>query len=201
MVWRFPGRVLPLLLGALLLGTGGCAPLPSAPGAVVAVPPRPLRQIVLLPTVFVATQPSAFCHPDLGDELRGALARGLRDKGYVATTPPDRTPASFARGPAPPPSGTRPALLTQTPAGSEAVFVLWVEDFLAPTLCERNEPQFLQVQALGALYLWPEGTELGRWRTRVETIGGGPGTSREAVWQVSNHLADALLRGIPPRSD
>ncbi|MDT8441186.1 MAG: hypothetical protein RQ723_05965 [Desulfuromonadales bacterium] len=153
------------------------------------------HSIALLPAQFVSNKPDGFCDDDIGDELRSALARALRSRGYEVLTVPDRSPGSFALDPPTPDPGTIPDLLQRAPSSVDAAIGLWVEDYLATTLCEHLEAKDLEMGVALVLYDVAQEKELGRWRAREWDS--GLGTSRDTIWAVTLRLTDRLLVGIP----
>jgi hypothetical protein len=183
-----------LVITSLLL-LSGCM-INSAP----AQPPPELvkhrfESVALLPVIFVNGQPDSFCHSDIGEDLRSALIRVLQRRGYVTLKVPDDAPQSFARGPEPPLPGNLPETSSLAPANVDAVMGIWVEDYLATTLCERFEPSQLDMTVLVTLYSSPEQEELGRWRAREDDM--GTNSSQQTVWRVTGRLADRLTQAIP----
>ncbi len=161
------------------------------------VPPvdATFQSIALLPVQFVSAQPDSFCHADIGDDLRSTLARRLRSRGYKVVVVPDRSPLSFSLDRAAPDPGISPEFLELAPADVQTAMALWVEDYMATTLCEAYGPKTLEMAVAAVLYQLPTGQELGRWRAKEWD--NGTGSSSETVWRVLERLADRLLIGIP----
>lgn len=197
--WRLAG----LLVASALLWCGcaatGSGYQSSYATAYPTTPPQQItaqfRSIALLPVQFVGNQPDGLCHPYIGDDLRSTLARDLRSRGYEVHTVPDRSPLSFALDPPAPEPMVVPGLLQLAPAGVDAAISLWVDEYVAITLCEPKNGKYLSMGVVMVLYELPEQRELGRWYAK-EWIS-GMGSSRDTVWAVTMRLSRSLLQGIP----
>ena len=106
-------------------------------------------------------------------------------------------PPTFAPAPPPPEPGERPFLLRHYAGSAETALLLWVEEYLAPGLCEGlGGGQTLKMGVMAVLYDLPAGTELDRWSAAAWVTGGDP--SQERVWRATERLAADLLDRLLP---
>lgn len=191
--------VRPLLILSLLAVAGllsSCAELPGPEQEQVPKIERTFDSIALLPAQFTENQPDSFCHDDIGDELRSTMARHLRNKGYKATALKDTSPQSFALSPPPPKPGSAPELVQVVPEGYDAALAIWVDHYMATSLCESyGGGGALEISITVALYQLPGGEELGRWHIDEWTNSGS--ASHDAVWWILESLTKKSLAAIP----
>ena len=188
-----------LLWPALLL-LSGCVATINTGGSASREPvpqiAKSFQSVAILPVQFVSSQPDAFCHGDIGNDLRRALALRLRSKGYSATVLPDDAPQSFLLAPASPDPGTAPELINMAPQGADAALGVWVNHYMATGLCEGfGGGNVIEMGVTVALYQLPDGKELGRWQ--AQEWENRSGTSYETVQRLLRTLSDRLLAAVP----
>ena len=190
-------RVLRLLIPGLLLA--GCATLQPPPAA----PPLPdpafvaldIRSVAVAPIAYATYQPTEMCSTFIDEELRSAVVRGLRSRGYDAFTVGSSVPRSFAAGSSPPlpgepsPDGPLPS------AGVQGVLRVWIEEYFENTLCGWEGPKYLTMGAVGVLYAGAPPREV--WRGRARAAEQGDYRSRDLIWLATSRVADRLLRSLP----
>lgn len=189
MIHRFV-HMLPALL--LLAACASSSPPPPPDPAFVALG---LHTVALDPVFFATYQPGEVCSAFIDEDLRSAVARELRRRGYEVVVVGDSVPRSFAGGmPAPPPGAPLPGEL-ELPAGTQGVLEVWIEEYFENTLCGWEGPKYLTMGAVGVLYAGSPPVEV--WRGRARSAEQGSYTPRELIWLTTSRLADRLLESLP----
>lgn len=185
---------LPWLLTAALLLTA-CAVPASSPPADPAFAALGLYSIAVGPVAYATRQPGETCSTFIDEDLRSALVRELRRRGYDAFAAGDSVPRSFAVGPPPPlPGDPPPAGLLPAP-GVQGVLRVWIEEYFENSLCGWEGPKYLTMGAVGVLYDGDPPREVWRHRARAAEQGGN--LSRDLVWLTTTRLTDQLLGPMP----
>jgi len=190
-------RVLRLLTLGLLLA--GCATLPPPP----APPPLPdpafvaldIRSVAVGPVTYATYQPTESCSTFIDEELRSAVVRGLRSRGYDAFTVGKSVPRSFAAGTPPPLPGDPPPAGPLPSPGVQGVLQVWIEEYFENTLCGWEGPKYLTMGTVGVLYAGSPPQEVWRGRARAAEQGGY--RARDLIWLTTSRVTDRLLRSLP----
>ena len=190
-------RSLSLLLTAAL-ALAACGPAaPPPPPADPAFAALGLHTVAVAPVAYATYQPGEMCSAFIDEDLRSALVRELRRRGYQAFAVGGSVPRSFAAGDAPPPPGAPlPAESLPSP-GTPVLLHVWIEEYFENTLCEWEGPKYLTMGAVGVLYAGSPPQEVWRGRVRVAEQGGYP--ARELMWLVTSRVSEGLLQTLPAR--
>jgi hypothetical protein len=181
-------RFLQLLTATLLLAACATSSPPPPPDpAFVALG---LRTVAIGPVAYTTYQPGEVCSAFIDEDLRSAVARELRRRGYEVVIVGDSVPRSFAGGtPSPLPGNT------ELPAGTQGMLEVWIEEYFENTLCGWEGPKYLTMGAGGVLYAGTPPVEV--WRSRARSAEQGSYTPRELIWLTTSRLADQLLGSMP----
>ncbi len=186
-------RFMQLLAATLLLAacaTSSPPPLPDP--AFVALG---LHTVALDPVIYATHQPGEVCSAFIDEDLRSAVARELRRRGYAVVVVGDSVPRSFAGGTPSPLPGTPLPGTSELPAATQGVLEVWVEEYFENTLCGWEGPKYLTMGAVGVLYAGSPPVEV--WRGRARSAEQGSYTPRELIWLTTSRLAEQLLGSLP----
>jgi len=188
---------LPLLLTLLSITLLAVACVKAPP------PPPPDRDFARLgltridvgPVAYATHQPGEMCSTFIDEDLRSALVREVRRRGYLATAIGKSVPRTFARGaPAPLPGDAAPAdLLPASPNGG--VLLVWIDEYWENTLCGWEGPKYLTMGAVGILYAGAPPREV--WRGQARTAEQGDYAARDLIWLTTSRLTDRALATLP----
>ena len=183
-----------MLTGVALLCAACARPLdPPAPSAAFAA--RGIGSVAVGPVVYATYQPNEQCSTFIDEDLRSALVRELRRRGYDAFAVGNSVPRSFAAGsPAPLPGDPPPVGPVPSP-GVEGLLSVWIEEYFENSLCGWEGPKYLTMGAVAVLYAGSPPVEVWRGRGRAAEQGGYP--ARELMWLVTSRLTDGLLQTLP----
>jgi len=183
-----------VLAGLLLLGAACARPI-SPPPADSAFAALGLRSIAVGPVVYATHQPGEMCSAFIDEDLRSALIRDLRRRGYDAHAVGNSVPRSFSAGtPAPLPGdplpdGPAPSL------GEQGVLRVWIEEYWENTLCGWEGPKYLTMGAVSVLYAGSPPREI--WRSRGQAAEQGYYPAQDLIWLTTTRLTDRLLESLP----
>ena len=192
-------RRLLVLVGGLLL-LAACAPskLAAPPAADPVFATLQLREIAVGPVGYATHQPGEMCSAFIDEDLRSALVRALRQRGYQAFASGESVPRSFSAGEPPPlPGDPLPDGLLPSP-GTPGVLRVWIEEYFENTLCGWEGPKYLTMGAVGVLYAGSPPREVWRGRARVAEQGGYQ--ARDLMWLVTSRVSEGLLASLPAAS-
>jgi hypothetical protein len=182
------------LLAALLLSACVAAsppPLPVDPGFAA----LGIHSIAVSPVAYATYQPDEMCSTFIDEELRSALVRELRRRGYDAFAVGNSVPRTFAAGSPPPlPNDPPPAGPAPSP-GVQGVLQVWIEEYWENTLCSWEGPKYLTMGAVGVLYAGTPPREV--WRHRGRDAEQGDYRSFDLIWLTTTRLAEQLLASLP----
>lgn len=182
-------------LAGLLLLAAACARLPAPPPADPAFAALAVRGIAVGPVDYATRQPDGFCSLFIDEELRSAVARELRRRGYAVQSVGASVPRSFAAGTPPPSPGDLPAAVAQTPADADALLLVWIDEYWDNTLCGWEGPKYLTMGAAGVLYAGSPPREVWRGLARIEAR--RDCCADELIWLTTSQLADRMLATLP----
>lgn len=194
-------RQLRKLLAGVLAGAvlGACAVVPPPQPADPAVAALELRGIAVAPVAYATYQPGEMCSAFIDEELRSALVRELRRRGYESFAVGGSVPRSFAPGERPPLPGDPWSGVPLLPPGAPAILRVWIEEYFENTLCGREGPKYLTMGVVGVLYAGSPPREVWRGRARVAEQGGHmPG---DLMWLVTSRVSERLLQPLPVAAD
>jgi len=186
---------LPLLLAAVLLLAGCVAASLSPPSPDPAFAALGIDRVAVGPVAYATHQPGETCSTFIDEDLRSALVRELRRRGYDAFAVGDSVPRSFAVGPPPPLPGDPPPAGPLPSPGVPGVLLVWVEEYWENTLCGWEGPKYLTMGAVGILYAGLPPREV--WRGRARDAEQGDYSSRDLIWLTTTRLTDQLLASLP----
>jgi hypothetical protein len=184
-----------ILLVAILL-LAACAKAPPPPP-----PPDPafaalgLRSVAIGPVAYATYQPNEPCSLFIDDDVRSALVRELRRRGYDAFAVGSSVPRSFAAGSPPPLPGDPPPPGPVPSPGVAGLLSVWIEEYWENTLCGWEGPKYLTVGAVAVLYAGSPPREV--WRNRARAAEQGGYRARDLIWLTTTRLSDGLLRPFP----
>jgi hypothetical protein len=183
------------LLAVALLLAGCVAGVSSPPPQDPAFAALDLRSIAVGPVAYATHQPGESCSTFIDEELRSALVRELRRRGYDAFAVGDSVPRSFAAGPPPPMPGDPPPAGPVPTPGVQGVLQVWVEEYWENSLCGWEGPKYLTMGAVAVLYAGSPPREV--WRERARDAEQGDYRARDLIWLATTRLADQLLGSLP----
>lgn len=189
-------NVLPgLLLAALTLLLPGCAKAPPPHPPDPAFAALHIGSVAVVPVASATYQPGEHCSLSIDEELRSALVRELRRRGYHAFTMESSVPQIAAAGVSPPLLGNSPSdkVVSSTPADSR--LEVWIDDYWDNSLCGWEGPKYLTIGAEAVLYVDSPPREV--WRNRARTAEQGPYTTRDLIWVTTTRLTEQLLGSLP----
>ncbi|MCM2264930.1 MAG: hypothetical protein NDI73_07045 [Desulfuromonadales bacterium] len=187
------GRVV-VLAGLLLLGAA-CARPVLPPPADLAFAALGLRSIAVGPIGYATHQPGEMCSTFIDEDLRSALVRELRRRGYDAFAVGNRVPRSFSAGSPSPLPGDPPPAGSLLSAGGEGLLQVWIEEYWENTLCGWEGPKYLTMGAVGILYAGSPPREVWRSRSRAEEH--GDYRAHDLIWITTERVTDRLLASLP----
>jgi hypothetical protein len=195
-----PRPVVSLCGSALALLLVACAvpplPRPSPPDPVFTA--LGLRSLAVAPVAYATHQPGETCSTFIDEELRSALVRELRRRGYDAFAVGSSVPRSFSAGTSPPLPGDPPPAGPAPSAGVQGVLKVWIEEYWENSLCGWEGPKYLTMGAVGVLYAGSPPREV--WRGRARSAEQGYAAARELMWLATSRLSEAVLRDLPAAS-
>jgi hypothetical protein len=154
-----------------------------------------LHSVAVGPVAYATYQPGESCSTFIDEDLRSALVRELRRRGYDAFAVGNSVPRSFASGsPAPLPGGPPPAGPVPSPA-VQGLLQVWIEEYWENSLCGWEGPKYLTMGAVAVLYAGSPPIEVWRHRARAAEQGGYP--ARELMWLATSRVTDGLLQTLP----
>jgi hypothetical protein len=181
----------------LLLSACTTAPLPPLPNPVFAA--LNIRSVAVGPIASATYQPSEQCSLYIDEDLRSALVRELRRRGYEAFAVGNSLPRSFSDGSPPPLPGVPPPTGQVSSPGGDGLLVVWIDEFWENSLCSNWEgPKYLTMGAEAVLYAGSPPVEV--WRSRARNAEQGPYTARDLIWLTTARLTDQLLGSLPAGS-
>lgn len=185
-----------LLLAVLTMLLSACAKVSPPP------PPDPvfaslnIRGVAVGPVASATYQPSEHCSLFIDEDLRSALVRELRRRGYDAFTVGNSLPRSFSTGSPPPLPGDPPSAGQVPSPEGEGLLAVWIDEFWENSLCSNWEgPKYLTLGAEAVLYAGSPPVEV--WRSRARNAEQGPYTARDLIWLTTARLTDQLLGSLP----
>jgi hypothetical protein len=184
-----------LLLAFLTLLLTACSTSPPPP------PPDPvfaalnLRSIAVGPVAYATYQPNEQFSTFIDEDLRSALVRELRRRGYDALAVGKSVPRSFAAGSPPPLPDDSPPAGSVSLSGAESLLSVWIEEYWENSLAIGLGPQYLTIGAVAILYAGSPPVEV--WRSRARSAEQGPYTTRDLIWLSTTRLTDQLLGSLP----
>ncbi len=188
-----------LLAAALLLA--GCVSAAAPPPP----PPDPgfaalgLHRVAVGPVAYATHQPGESCSTFIDEDLRSALVRELRRRGYEAFAVGNSVPRSFAAGPPPPMPGEPPPAGPVPSPSVPGVLLVWIEEYWENTLCGWEGPKYLTMGAVGVLYADSPPREV--WRGRARDAEQGDYRSGDLIWLTTTRLTEQLLASLPAGPD
>ncbi|MHB8707453.1 MAG: hypothetical protein ACYC9I_01110 [Desulfuromonadales bacterium] len=117
MKW-FSGLVVTLLLSA-------CATAPRPPAPDPAFAAFKIHRVAVGPVAYATYQPNEQCTLFIDEDLRSALTRELRRRGYDAFASGASVPRSFGAGSPPPEPGDPPP--AGLPPGADGLLAVWID--------------------------------------------------------------------------
>ena len=184
-----------LLVAVLTLLLSACATVPPPPPPDPAFAALGIRSVAVGPIVYATYQPSEQCSAFIDEDVRSALVRELRRRGYDAFATGNSVPRSFGTGtPSPLPGDPPPAGPLPSP-GVEGVLSVWIEEYFENTLCGWEGPKYLTMGGVAVLYAGTPPREV--WRQRGRTAEQGGYSSRDLIWLTTTRLTDQLLGSLP----
>ena len=183
-----------MLTGMALLCAACARPIdPPVPSAAFAA--HGIRSVAVGPVAYATYQPNEQCSTFIDEDLRSALVRELRRRGYDAFAVGNSVPRSFSAGSPPPLPGDPPPDGPVPSPGVEGLLSVWIEEYFENTLCGWEGPKYLTMGAVAVLYAGSPPIEVWRGRARAAEQGGYP--ARELMWLVTSRLTDGLLQTLP----
>ena len=193
----FRGKHLPLWFTLLIVILLAVACVKSPP------PPPPDRDFARLgltridvgPVAYATHQPGEMCSTFIDEDLRSALVREVRRRGYPAAATGKSVPRTFARGaPAPLPGDAAPPdLVPASPNGG--VLLVWIDEYWENSLCGWEGPKYLTMGAVGILYAGSPPREV--WRGQARAAEQGDYTARNLILLTTSRLTDRVLATLP----
>lgn len=183
-----------LLAGWLSLVLSGCVGTPlMLPVEDDAFAARGITSVAVQPVVFRDGGPSNHCELDVENRLRFYLTHYLQAKGYDVIRV--ERPALRNTGLPDPLADEAPDnILGQTPAGVDAVLVVWIDLYRPFALCERSRHRYLEMDASAALYSVAERAAIWRNRAYVADY-----SSADPIFYVTHQIPRQLLVTLPGR--
>ena len=185
------GVLIPIL--TLLLSACATAPPPPPPDPAFAA--LNIQNVAVGPVASATYQPGEHCSLFIDEDLRSALVRELRRRGYDAFTVDTSVPQSFAAGYTPPPPVDTPPAGPVPSPGAEGLLEVWIDEYWDNSLCGWEGPKYLTMGAEAILYSGSPPVEV--WRGRARTAEQGPYTTRDLIWITTLRLTDKLLGSLP----
>jgi hypothetical protein len=182
-----------LVFSTLLLPA--CATAPQPPSADPAFATLNIRSVAVGLVAFATYQPSEHCSLFIDDDLRSALVRELRRRGYDAFSVGKSVPRSFAAGSPPPLPGDPPPAGPIPSPGVEGLLEVWIDEYFENTLCGWEGPKYLTMGAEAILYAGSPPVEV--WRGRARAAEHGYYSPNDLIWLTTTRLTDGLLRSLP----
>ena len=184
-----------VLIPVLTLLLSACATAPPPPPPDPAFAALNIQNVAVGPVAAATYQPGEHCSLFIDEELRSALVRELRRRGYEAYTVANSGPQSFSAGATRPPTGDSPPMRTVPSTGAEAFLEVWIDEYWDNSLCGWEGPKYLTMGAEAILYSGSPPVEV--WRSRARTAEQGPYTTRDLIWITTLRLTDKLLGALP----
>ena len=183
-----------MLTGVALLCAACARPIdPPVPSAAFAA--HGIRSVAVGPVAYATSQPNEPCSAFIDEELRSALVRELRRRGYDAFTVGNSVPRSFSAGSPPPLPGEPPPVGPVPSPGVQGLLSVWIEEYWENSLCGWEGPKYLTMGAVAVLYAGSPPAEVWRGRARAAEQGGYP--ARELMWLTTSRVTDGLLQTLP----
>jgi hypothetical protein len=183
-----------VLTGMALLCAACARPIdPPVPSAAFAA--HGIRSVAVGPVAYATNQPNEPCSTFIDEDLRSALVRELRRRGYDAFAVGNSVPRSFSAGSPPPLPGDPPPDGPVPSPGVQGLLSVWIEEYFENTLCGWEGPKYLTMGAVAVLYAGSPPVEVWRGRARAAEQGGY--SARELMWLVTSRLTDGLLQTLP----
>lgn len=177
---------------ALLLVACAKAPPPPPPDPIFAA--LGLRSVAVGPVVYAVSQPYEQCSAFIDDDVRSAMVRELRRRGYEAFAVGGNVPRSFAAGTPPPLPGDPPLAGPVPSPGVDGVLSVWIEEYFENSLCGWEGPKYLTMGAVAVLYAGSPPREV--WRNRARAAEQGTYPARDLIWLTTTRLSDGVLRSF-----
>jgi hypothetical protein len=182
-----------LLLGAILLLAACAKALPPPPDPAFAT--LGIRSVAVGPVAYATSQPSEHCSAFIDEDVRSALVRELRRRGYDGFAVGNSVSRSFAAGSPPPLPGDPPPPGPVPSPGVDGLLSVWIEEYFENSLCGWEGPKYLTMGAVAVLYAGSPPREVWRHRARVDEQGSYP--ARDLIWLTTTRLSDEVLRPFP----
>jgi hypothetical protein len=189
-----------LLVGLALL-LAACAPSklpapqpPAASPAAQAISALGLRNVAVGPIAYAVDPPGGACSAYVVGNLHSSLEQKLQRCGYSVVSSSGSLPRPVPFG-FPPQPGVVPPELPFLAVGTDALLLVWLEEYWESSLCEWTSPKYLTVGVVGVLYAGLPPVEV--WRQRARIDGMGSYQARELITKTSTRLADVLLGEWP----
>jgi hypothetical protein len=181
-----------LAVSALLLAACAKVPPPPPDPAFAALG---LRSVAIGPIAYATHQPNESCSLFIDDDLRSALVRELRRRGYDAFATGNSVPRSFSAGSPPPLPGDPPPAGPAPSPGVDGLLSVWIEEYWENSLCGWEGPKYLTMGAVAVLYAGSPPREV--WRARARTAEQGDYLARNLIWLTTTRLSDGVLAAFP----
>jgi hypothetical protein len=181
------------LMLALLLTA--CATALRPPAADPTFASYHIRNIAVGPVAYATYQPNEPCTLFVDEDLRSALVRELRRRGYEAFTSGDSVPRSFAAGSPPPNPGDAPP--AELAPGVDGLLSVWIDRYWEHTVCGNylGEKQYLTMGAVAVLYAGAPPVEV--WRGRALAAEEGAYGTNVLMWLTTTRLTERMLAALP----
>ena len=184
-----------VLIPVLTLLLSACATAPPPPPPDPAFAALNIRSVAVGPVAAATYQPGEHCSLFIDEELRSALVRELRRRGYDAFTVDNSTLQSFAAGSHPHPPGDSPPTGPAPSSSADGLLEVWINEYWDNSLCGWEGPKYLTMGAEAVLYAGSPPVLV--WRNRSRTAEQGPYTTRDLIWITTMRLTDQLLGSLP----
>lgn len=172
-----------------------CAQVSPPPPADPVFAALGLRHIDVGPVAYATYQPSEACSLFIDEELRSALVREARRRGYTAEAIGHSVPRTFAMGAAAPRPGDPPPADRLPSRREGGVLLVWIDEYWENSLCGGDAPKYLTMGAVAVLYAGSPPREV--WRGRGRAAEQGSYVARELIWLTTSRLTDRLLAALP----
>jgi len=184
-----------MVLAWAVLLCAACAKPVAPPPPSAAYAALGLQSVAVAPVAYATYQPGESCSTFIDEDLRSAVVRELRRRGYDAFATGNSVPRSFAAGTPPPLPGDPPPDGPVPSLGVQGVLRVWIEEYWENTLCGWEGPKYLTMGAVGVLYAGSPPVEV--WRHRARVAEQGYYSARELMWLVTSRVSDDLLQTLP----
>jgi hypothetical protein len=172
-----------------------CATAPPPPPPDSAFAALNIHSVAVGPVAYLTHQPSDHCSLFIDEDLRSAVLRELRRRGYEASSVGNSVPRSFAAQSYPPSPTGSPQAGPVMLSGVEGRLEVWIDEYWDNSLCGRDGPKYLTMGAEAILYAGSPPVEV--WRSRARTAEQGYYSANELIWLTTTRLTDRLLLVFP----